>query len=124
MVNNKQSFIQVQDQPVTKKYKQIYKDDIICLQKVASKITSSDVPWKYSFELKTNQRIYQLYAPTAEERDLWVAGINRVMNVPVDDPAFIPVNKMSTHDLEAEEVTMTEGNNNNQSQRMSREREP
>lgn len=31
VITNKQSFIQIQDQPVTKKYKQIFKQDIICI---------------------------------------------------------------------------------------------
>ena len=36
-----------------------------------------------------------LFAPTAEERDLWVNGFNRVMQIPVIDPNFVPMGVMT-----------------------------
>jgi hypothetical protein len=99
---------------VTKKYKQIYKDDIVCLQKIGGVLSNLDCPYKFSFEIKTSKRIYQLYAPTAEERDLWVFGINRIMNVPVDDPSFTPLKMITGRDSET--ILNTEGNNNSQRQ--------
>lgn len=83
----------MQDQPVTKKYKQIFKNDIICIQKIsaAAQIDISEVPWKHSFELKTKQRIYVLFAPTSEERDFWVNGMNRIFGVSIQDPSFKPM---------------------------------
>ena len=36
----------------------------------------SSLPWIFSFELKSVERVYTLYAPTKEERDLWVNGIS------------------------------------------------
>jgi hypothetical protein len=50
-----------------------------------------EAPWKHSFELKTNNRVYFLLAPTIEERDLWVNGLNRIFGVPVEDPNFKPM---------------------------------
>ena len=52
-------------------------------------------PWQYSFELKTHARSFMLFAPTAEERDLWVNGFNRVMQIPVIDPNFVPMGVMT-----------------------------
>jgi hypothetical protein len=75
---------------------------------------SEYAPWTFAFTLKTKQREFRLFAPTAEERDLWVAGINRIMNVPVEDPLFKPTAIMSVQDLEAEEVLLTEGNKDSQ----------
>jgi hypothetical protein len=52
-----------------------------------------------------------LYAPTSEERDLWVKGIHRIMAIQVNDPTFVPGDVTTKADLEmAESVTMTEGN--------------
>jgi hypothetical protein len=52
-----------------------------------------------------------LFAPTTEERDLWVNGLNRIMGIPVEDPRFKPMQMTTKADLDmAEQVTMTEGN--------------
>ena len=48
-------------------------------------------PWWYSFELKTHSRSFLLFAYTPEERDLWVNGINRILQVPVIDTNFVPM---------------------------------
>jgi len=32
-----------------------------------------------------------LYAPTQEERDLWVNGIARLLSISVNDPFFVPM---------------------------------
>ena len=53
-----------------------------------------------------------LFAPSAEERDLWVNGFNRVMQVPVIDPNFVPMGVMTKSQLNThEQVIMTDGNN-------------
>ena len=52
-----------------------------------------------------------LFCPTAEERDLWVNGFNRVMQIPVIDPNFVPMGAMTKQQLNLhEQVVMTEGN--------------
>ena len=84
------------------------------MQKVlpGSHLVDTDIPWKFSFELKTKQRIFQLYAPTQEERDLWVNGIHRILGVPVDDPDWVPMSVTTQNDLDkAEDITINEGNN-------------
>ena len=56
--------------PVTKKYKQINKNEIICIQKITHASVRSDcrhiteLPWKFAFEMKTQKRVYVLFAPT------------------------------------------------------------
>lgn len=103
----------MQEQPVTKKYKQIFKKDIVCIQRISwqGQNITNEVPWKHSFELKTKTRTYVLFAPTSEERDLWVKGLHRIMGVQVNDPSFVPGDVTTKADLEmAESVTMTEGN--------------
>jgi hypothetical protein len=52
---------------------------------------ASDCPWTFSFQLVTHQRIYDLFAPTAEERDLWVNALYRLHNITIDDPSFEPM---------------------------------
>ena len=53
-----------------------------------------------------------LFAPTAEERDLWVNGFNRVMQIPVIDPNFVPMGVMTKQQLNLhEQIMQTEGNN-------------
>ena len=72
-------------------------------------------PWSFSFELKTNQRIYKLYAPTAEERDLWVNGFNRVLRVEVVDDDFEPMGAITRTEINLhQQVMQTEGNNMNE----------
>jgi len=58
-------------------------------------IDGKEPPWMYSFELKTHARSFMLFCPTAEERDLWVNGFNRVMQIPVIDPNFVPMGAMT-----------------------------
>jgi hypothetical protein len=38
----------------------------------------TDCPYKYSFTLVTASRDFELYAPTVEERDLWVEAFYRL----------------------------------------------
>ena len=53
-----------------------------------------------------------LYAPTLEERDLWVNGIRRLINVPVKDPFFKPMQPVSKTSLHmTKQYTMCEGSN-------------
>ena len=113
IVTSKQNFIQVQEFPVTKKYKRIEKNNILNIQKLSRAVTSeySDMPWKFSFEIKTTERLYCLFAPTQEERDLWVNGINRLMGIPVKDSQFVPMGFVNKADLNLhDQVVMTEGN--------------
>ena len=53
-----------------------------------------------------------LFAPTLEERDLWVNGFHRVLNIPVHDKSFVPMGVISRDQLNLHEhVMQTEGNN-------------
>ena len=53
-----------------------------------------------------------LFAPSAEERDLWVNGFNRLMQIPVIDPNFMPMGQITKSQLNLhEQVTITDGNN-------------
>ena len=85
----------------------------MCIQKISwqGQNITNEVPWKHSFELNTKSRTYVLYAPTSEERDLWVKGLHRIMGIVVNDPTFVPGEITTKADLEmVESVTMTEGN--------------
>ena len=62
---------------------------------------NKQIPWKYSFELKTHQRDYELFAPSQEERDLWVNGFNRILAVPVFDDSFVPMGIVSKQTIDA-----------------------
>jgi len=102
IVSNRQSFIQIQEQPVTKKFKRIFNLDLIAVTNLQSNndtLPETVLPWKYSFELETKGRSYVLYAPTLEERDLWVNGIRRLINLPVKDPCFRPMQMVSKASL-------------------------
>ena len=60
----------------------IFKVDMVCISDI--RISEDKLAaWKYQFELKTKSRSYTLFAPTAEERDLWVNGFKRIYGVPV-----------------------------------------
>ena len=73
---------------------------------------TTSLPWIYSFDLKTVERVYTLYAPTKEERDLWVNGISRILRVPVTDPDFVPMGAVSKAQINLhQQVMQTEGNN-------------
>jgi hypothetical protein len=45
-----------------------------------------------------------LYAPTSEERDLWVNGIARLLNITVKDPFFVPAGLVTKNQLHSQEV--------------------
>ena len=64
MITNKQSFIQVSELPLQSKYKQIMIKDIQCIKNLNRTSDLNEVPWKFSFEIFTSARVYQLYAPT------------------------------------------------------------
>lgn len=53
IITNKQNFIQVQELPVTKKYKRIEKADVVCLNNISKPGQNEhlSVTWKWSFEL-------------------------------------------------------------------------
>jgi len=42
---------------------------------------------KYSFKLVTEKRIFLLFAPTRQERNLWVQAFNKMLYVPIEQPA-------------------------------------
>lgn len=47
---------------------------------------ADDAPWKYYFELKTDTRVYQLYAKSEEERTLWIDGFQRIFKLKMRKP--------------------------------------
>ena len=47
--------------------------------------------WDWRFDIETVDRTFILFAPTEEERDLWVNGINRLTGIPISDPDFVPL---------------------------------
>lgn len=71
--------------------------EIICIQRIKTleKVDDKKTPWQFSFELRTHARSLLLLAPTAEERDLWVNGFNRILQIPVIDPNFVPMGMMT-----------------------------
>ena len=53
-----------------------------------------------------------MFAPTEEERDLWVNGFNRVLRVEVADAAFSPMGAVSRAEINlSSQIMATEGNN-------------
>jgi len=48
----------------------------------------TECPYKHWFVLVTVKREFKLFAPTREERDLWVEGLHRMLFVPVDMPCW------------------------------------
>lgn len=90
--------------------------EIICIQRIKTleKVDDKKTPWQFSFELRTHARSLLLLAPTAEERDLWVNGFNRILQIPVIDPNFVPMGMMTKAQLNQnlhEQFMATEGNN-------------
>jgi len=50
VVSNKQSFIQIQDMPVTKKFKRIFNTDLVCIRNLSSYAENQitpDLAWRY-----------------------------------------------------------------------------
>ena len=67
--------------------------------------------------MKTRTRVYVLFAPNLEERDLWVNSFFRVMGIPVADPTFVPMGKISKASLNLhQQVAFTDGNNTDDGQ--------
>jgi hypothetical protein len=88
--------------PVTKKFKRIFNLDLVSIKNLTmheENVPDNYLPWKYSFELATKQRSYVLYAPTMEERDLWVNGISRLLALRVEDPSWQPMKLISKDNL-------------------------
>ena len=73
--------------------------DLICIHNLKINPQIPDCPNIYSFDLKTKRRSYTLYAPTAEERDLWVNGFRRFFQVPVIDAKFRPMEMLTRDSL-------------------------
>ena len=81
------------------------------LSKKVNDIADNACPWGWSFELKSKGRSFLLFAPTEEERDLWVNGFHRLLGVPVNDLNFEPMAVMTRQDManHQNEVMQTEG---------------
>ena len=75
--------------------------EIICIHRIKkiTEIGGREPPWYFSFELKTHDRSFILFAPTIEERDLWVNGFNRILQIPVIDPNFVPMGNLTKSQL-------------------------
>ena len=58
--------------------------------------------------LKTKKRVYVLYAPTEEERVLWLNGFSRLLGVPVNDPYFTPLEKSPITSFDLPKVDILE----------------
>jgi len=66
--------------------------------------------------------VYILFAPTQEERDLWVNGINRLLGVAVNDPMYLPIGTLTKQSLNLHnEVVMTEGNEQSKEEKKDNE---
>jgi hypothetical protein len=62
----------------------VYQTEIICIRDISMAGEETDCPYKYWFTLVTTSREYKLFAPTAEERDLWVECFYRFLFVRID----------------------------------------
>jgi hypothetical protein len=99
---------------VTKKFKRIFCTDLLAISNLSKKVNEmpdNACPWGWSFELKSKGRSFLLFAPTEEERDLWVNGFHRLLGVPVNDLNFEPMAVMTKTDMlnHQNEVMQTEG---------------
>ena len=62
--------------------------DIISVNNISPPSKTTKCRWKYSFELDWNQygkgkQTFKLFAPTTEERDLWIESLHIYLNVKV-----------------------------------------
>ena len=64
--------------------------ELLCIQSIrtVTEVEGKVVPWNFSFTIKTAKRSLMLFAPTSEERDIWVECFNRLFKVPILDPVF------------------------------------
>ena len=71
--------------------------EIICIMKIGilDKVDGIHTPWQFSFELKTQTRNYLFLCPTEEERDLWINGLNRILQIPVLGNSFTLMGKLT-----------------------------
>ena len=106
--------ITIGEQIVTKKLTKILINHIEYIENLREHSGANDCPmqkngerWFYSFELKTKDRIYILYAANKEERDLWVNGFKRLHGIPVIDTSFTPM-EMVTRDTVRENAHVEE----------------
>ena len=113
-LNSATTVVTIGEQPVTKILKKIAIRDIEYIEKLREHTGSNDCPqhksgerWLYSFELKTKNRVYILYAANKEERDLWVDGFKRLHGVPVLDQSFTPLERI-THSQVLENANVKE----------------
>jgi hypothetical protein len=61
----------------------IYDWEPYVIRDLSGKGSDTKCKWKHSFILQTKYRIYKFFAPTQEERDLWVESLHLYMGVPV-----------------------------------------
>lgn len=98
---------------MTKKYTRVERADIISISEI-SRDNENDgrkVQWQWSFVLETVKRNYRLFAPTREERDLWVDAFNRLQNILIRDTNFQPLKALTKDTLNMhEQFQLTQGN--------------
>ena len=73
--------------------------DILCLERVTTFVKIKGLDWNFPFELRTATRTYVLFAPTNEERDLWVNGLHRIVKIGVNDVNFRPTGLLTKKDI-------------------------
>ena len=61
----------------------VYQYEMLRIKDISSEGQITKCPYKYWFTLVTASRDYKLFAPTREERDLWVEGFYRLLFVPI-----------------------------------------
>ena len=69
-------------------------------------LADKECPWQFCFELQTLDRSFTLFAPTKEERDLWVNGFHALMGIPVQDPDFENLNDLIKRRAKKQRETM------------------
>ena len=48
--------------------------------------------------------MYDLFALTSEERDLWVNGLSRILKIEVMDPGFVPTGHLTRAKLIQQDI--------------------
>ena len=119
----KGQFILIQEQQISKHFKRINKEDIICIDNVG-KDEKLGQEFKYRFKIFSKKREYHLCAINEEERDLWINALNRLMGITVSDPKFKLATLFQKVQLFNSQVMMTEGNEVNNSLDKRRESAP
>ena len=64
--------------------------------------------------------MFKLYAPTVEERDLWINGFNSILDLPVADATFTPMGMLSVQELKQEVADCEETHNSEESEEVEK----